>query len=227
MNNTFLELVNIPALNTDNTIRYSLMYQIKEESLADHIADVGVLSYLLTLRFNSYGEKLNVGDVLEKVLLHDLDEVLTGDIPRSTKYYSEAGLDAMKGVALDAITRLANSLPGSEGLVDKWKSAKQGKEGSVLVLADMLCVARKVVTEVKILGNGYFLKVAYEMISNLNELKKELESGELSNFNEDSRAYINQLIHDAIGVMEELTSGDDRLTRYGVINNVFSKSTEE
>lgn len=227
MNNTFLELVNIPALNTDNTIRYSLMYQIKEESLADHIADVGVLSYLLTLRFNSYGEKLNVGDVLEKVLLHDLDEVLTGDIPRSTKYYSEAGLDAMKGVALDAITRLANSLPGSEGLVDKWKSAKQGKEGSVLVLADMLCVARKVVTEVKILGNGYFLKVAYEMIGNLNELKKELESGELSNFNEDSRAYINQLIHDAIGVMEELTIGDDRLTRYGVINNVFSKSTEE
>lgn len=226
MNNTFLELVNIPALNTDNTIRYSLMYQIKEESLADHIADVGVLSYLLTLRFNSYGEKLNVGDVLEKVLLHDLDEVLTGDIPRSTKYYSEAGLDAMKGVALDAITRLANSLPGSEGLVDKWKSAKQGKEGSVLVLADMLCVARKVVTEVKILGNGYFLKVAYEMIGNLNELKKELKSGELSNFNEDSRAYINQLIHDAIGVMEELTSGDDRLTRYGVIQNVFNKANK-
>jgi 5'-deoxynucleotidase YfbR-like HD superfamily hydrolase len=226
MNNTFLELVNIPALNTDNAIRYSLMYQIKEESLADHIADVGVLSYLLTLRFNSYGENLNVGDVLEKVLLHDLDEVLTGDIPRSTKYYSDAGLNAMRGVALDAITKLAEGLPGSEGLVEKWKSAKQGKEGSVLVLSDMLCVARKVVTEVKILGNGYFLKVAYEMIDNLTELKKELESGELSKFNEDSRAYINQLIHDAIGVMEELTCGDDRLTRYGVINNVFSKPAE-
>lgn len=226
MNNTFLELVNIPALNTDNAIRYSLMYQIKEESLADHIADVGVLSYLLTLRFNSYGENLNIGDVLEKVLLHDLDEVLTGDIPRSTKYYSDAGLNAMRGVALDAITKLAEGLPGSEGLVEKWKSAKQGKEGSVLVLSDMLCVARKVVTEVKILGNGYFLKVAYEMIDNLTELKKELESGELSKFNEDSRAYINQLIHDAIGVMEELTCGDDRLTRYGVINNVFSKPAE-
>ena len=226
MNNTFLELVNIPALHTDNAIRYSLMYQIKEESLADHIADVGVLSYLLTLRFNSYGENLNVGDVLEKVLLHDLDEVLTGDIPRSTKYYSDAGLNAMRGVALDAITKLAEGLPGSEGLVEKWKSAKQGKEGSVLVLSDMLCVARKVVTEVKILGNGYFLKVAYEMIDNLTELKKELESGELSKFNEDSRAYINQLIHDAIGVMEELTCGDDRLTRYGVINNVFSKPAE-
>jgi hypothetical protein len=64
------------------------------------------------------------------------------------------------------------------------------------------------------------------MIDNLTELKKELESGELSKFNEDSRAYINQLIHDAIGVMEELTCGDDRLTRYGVINNVFSKPAE-
>lgn len=226
MNNSFLELVNIPVLNTDNAIRYSLMYQIKRESLADHIADVSLLSYLLALRFNSYGEGLDIGNILEKVILHDLDEVLTGDIPRSTKYYSEEGLKAMRMVALDAITKLAESLPGSDGLVDRWKMAKEGKEGSVLVIADMLCVARKVVTEVKILGNGYFLKVAYEMIDNLNALKSELESGELSKFNEQSRTYINQLIHDTINVMEELTSGDDRLNRFGVIQNVFSKPTK-
>lgn len=223
MSNVFLDLINIPVLNTDNAIRYSLMYQLKEESLADHIADVAVLSYMLTLRFNSYGENLNVGDVLEKAILHDLDEVLTGDIPRSTKYYSQEGLSAMRGVALDAITKLAENLPGSDQLVDKWKSAKSGKEGAILVMADMLCVARKVITETKLLGNGYFLKVAYEMINNLNELKAELEQGELSSFNEQSKAYIGQLIHDAASVMEELVSGDDRLMRYGVINNVFSK----
>lgn len=129
MNNEFLSLVNIPVLNTDNAVRYSLLYQLKSESLADHIADVSILSYLLALRLNSYGENLDVGLVLEKALLHDLDEVLTGDIPRSTKYYSEEGLNAMRGVALDAISKLAKDLPGSEGLVDRWKLAKSGREG--------------------------------------------------------------------------------------------------
>lgn len=226
MNNSFLELINCPALNTDNAVRYSLMYQTKPESLADHIADVSVLSYLLALRLNSYGENLDVGKVLEKVLLHDLDEVLTGDIPRSTKYYSEDGLNAMRGVALDAITKLSEGLVGGEGIVEKWKLAKSEREGAILVIADMICVARKTVTEVKILGNGYFLKVAYEMIDNLKDLRAELESGEMSTFNDQSKAYINQLIHDAIEIMDELLSSDDRLSRYGVDQNVFRKSTK-
>ena len=218
MNNSFLELINCPALNTDNAVRYSLMYQTKPESLADHIADVSVLSYLLALRLNSYGENLDVGKVL--------DEVLTGDIPRSTKYYSEDGLNAMRGVALDAITKLSEGLVGGEGIVEKWKLAKSEREGAILVIADMICVARKTVTEVKILGNGYFLKVAYEMIDNLKGLRAELESGEMSTFNDQSKAYINQLIHDAIEIMDELLSSDDRLSRYGVDQNVFRKSTK-
>lgn len=218
MNNQFLELIGNPALNTDNTIRYCLLYQVKEESLSHHIAEVSILAYLMTLRLNSYNENLDAGQVLEKVILHDLDEVLTGDIPRSTKYYSQEGLHALKGVAEDAITKLARSLDGGESIVEKWRTAKEGKEGMVLVLCDMLCVARKVVTEVKLLGNGYFLKVAYEMIDNL----KELSQKDFSAFNPDSRAYIMGLIHDAIEVMSSLISGDDRMDRYGIINNVFT-----
>ena len=220
MNNQFLELINNPALNTDNTIRYSLLYQLKEESLSHHIAEVSILAYLTALKLNSYGENLDVGLVLEKVILHDLDEVLTGDIPRSTKYYSEAGLKAMRGVADDAISRLASQLDGGDQIVSKWRDAKNGKEGMVLELCDMLCVARKVVTEVKILGNGYFLKVAYEMVNNLRELEEE----DFSDFNDDCRSYILGLIHDAIEVMHGLISGDDRLERYGIINNVFKKA---
>lgn len=219
MNNQFLELINNPALNVDNTIRYSLLYQIKEESLSHHIAEVGIMAYLMALKLNSYGENLDVGSVLERVILHDLDEVLTGDIPRSTKYYSDEGLHAMKMVAEDAIKKLAGQLDGADQIVEKWRSAKDGKEGLVLVLCDMLCVARKVVTEVKILGNGYFLKVAYEMIDNL----KDLASQDFSAFNDNSRSYITGLVHDAIEVMHNVISGDDRLERYGIINNVFRR----
>lgn len=219
MNNKFLELATNPVLNTDNTIRYSLLYQVKEESLSNHIAEVGILSYILSLKLISLGEELDVGKVLEKVVLHDLDEVLTGDIPRSTKYYSKQGLEAMRQVAEDAITKLASSLEVNDDLVKKWKLAKDEKEGKILVLTDMLCVARKVVNEIKLLGNGYFLKVAYEMVDNLSELSEE----DLSEFNEKSREYIQLLIHDTIEVMQSIVSSDDRLTRYGIINNVFSK----
>lgn len=221
MENRFLELINNPALNVDNTIRYSLMYQIKEESLSHHISEVCIMSYFTALRLNSYGEDLDIGLLLEKVILHDLDEVLTGDIPRSTKYYSKEGLNAMRGVADDAIVRLVSQLEGAESIVDKWRQAKKGKEGVVLELCDMLCVARKVVTEVKILGNGYFLKVAYEMIDNLKNLAKE----DFGEFNLESRAYIQELIHDAVEIMSTLISGDDRLERYGIIHNIFMNKT--
>lgn len=225
MNNLFLDLVTNPVLNTDNTIRYSLMYQIKEESLSHHIAEVGILSYLMTMKFNSYGENLDVGKVLQKVIVHDLDEVLTGDIPRSTKYYNPEGLKALREVAEDAIKSLAHTLEGGQTLVEEWKTAKSGKEGMVLVLCDMLCVARKVVNEVKLLGNGYFLKVAYEMKSNLKTLSEE----DFSEFNQQSQSYIQILIHDTLEVMDSLISEDDRLTRYGIQNNVFCNNplTEE
>lgn len=219
MNNQFLDLINNPVLNIDNTIRYSLMYQVKEESLSHHISEVSILAYLTTLKLNSYGENLDVGLVLEKVVLHDLDEVLTGDIPRTTKYYTEEGLRAMRDVADKAMSRLSSQLEGGDKVLEKWRSAKTGKEGQVLELCDMLCVARKVVNEVKILGNGYFLKVAYEMLENLKELSNE----EFLEFNSESRNYISGLIHDAIEVMHGLISGDDRLERYGIINNIFMK----
>ena len=68
--------------------------------------------------------------------------------------------------------------------------------------------------------------ISYEMIDNLKGLRAELESGEMSTFNDQSKAYINQLIHDAIEIMDELLSSDDRLSRYGVDQNVFRKSTK-
>ena len=222
--NKFLELINSQILNTDNTVRYSLIYQTKIETLSDHITDVMLLSYLIALRLNSYGEQINVGLLLEKVLLHDLDEVLTGDIPRTTKYYSEAGLQAMREVADDAIKVIADSFLGAEGIVDTWRESKSGKEGIILHLTDMICVAKKTVKEIKMLGNGYFLKVAYEMRSNLDNLIEEIDnkSYEFKLFNEKSLDYLRDVVSDAHVIMSELCN-DSRLTKYGVIDSVFRK----
>lgn len=223
--NQFYKLISNPILNTDNTIRYSLLYQSKPESLANHITDVSTLSYLLALQLiHECDEELNVGLLLEKVLVHDFDEVLTGDIPRTTKYYSEEGLTALRGVASDAMKVLASTVPGGARLEDTWKSAKQGKEGMILEVADMICVSRKVVTEFSMLGNGYFLKVAYEMGLNLDELRNELDdpSTDFSLFNKSSIRVLKGLLRDTRMAMSDICA-DDRLTKNGVVNNVFSK----
>lgn len=219
--NEFLKMVNNPIFNTNATVRYSGIYQQKEETLSHHITDVSLLAYALTLKLNKFGEDLDKGLVLEKVLLHDLDEVLTGDIPRSTKYYSEEGLTAMQGVAVDAMTKLSSIIDGGEEIFEIWDSAKKGKEGLVLKLADMICVTRKVITEIGLLNNNYFLKVAYEVCNYLTELK---DTFDYEPFCEESRDYIDKLLNGCIEVVTELLDHRQyEFDTYGICNNIFSK----
>ena len=225
----FYELINNPVLNMDNTIRYSLLHQSKPESLSHHVTDVSTLAYILALELiHEAKETIDIGLLLEKALVHDMDEVLTGDIPRTTKYYSEEGLAAMRGVALDAMTVLSSSMSGGSRLLETWKEAKKGKEGLILDLVDMLCVARKTITELRMLGNGYFLQVAYEMGTNLDDLLNELVAKDsvFTEFNPESRKIIRTLISDARRAMTNLICDDNRLVTNGVLRNVFNKDTK-
>lgn len=223
INNEFLNIINLPVLNTDNTIRYSLMYQVRPEKLSDHITDVSILSYLIAKKLIvNYDEDINIGLMLEKVLLHDLDEVLTGDIPRSTKYYSKEGLTAMRKVADDAMHKLSSEIE-DDSIYKLWSESKSGKEGKIVDLADMICVARKVVKEYGLLGNVYFLKVAYEMVDNMSKVYNELDTWrENGMYSADSVEYLKQLVSDTKSLMTSMVNGDERYHKYGVDNNVFN-----
>lgn len=222
--NKFLELANLPILNTDNTIRYSLMYQIRPESLSDHITEVSMLSYIIATNLNNRGESINIGLVLKKVLLHDVDEVLTGDIPRTTKYYTKESLSSMRYVADEAIKHITDNYINDNGkTLELWRSAKDGKEGFIVDLSDMLCVARKVVREYAILGNTYFLKVAYEMDSNLDNTISKFLKDKKDDFTKESVKYISDLLIDAKALMEEYIE-DSKFKKYGIDHNVFKTS---
>lgn len=221
MQNLFLELINNPAFNASHTTRWCLVHQSKTESLSDHITEVSLLSYFLALKVESLGDIIDKGKMLEKVLLHDLDETLTGDIPRVTKYYTEEGLQAMRTIAIDAMEALFHSVDAKDEIIDLWKNCKKGKEGTLITISDMICCSKKVVTEVKLLGNMNFLKVAEEMKANLETL---IRTANFSEFTPESVAYLKEVISDAYDVMHQI-SGENHITLvdYGVINNVFSK----
>lgn len=48
-------------------------------------------------------------------------------------------------------------------IMNTWKSAKEGSEGLILKVVDMLCVAKKCITEIELRGNLSFLKVVTEL----------------------------------------------------------------
>lgn len=218
-NNKFLSLINSPVLNTSNVTRYSLMHMSKHESLSDHISDVCLMSYLITsILISKYDEDLDLGLVLEKAVVHDLDEVLTGDIVRTTKYYSEDILNSLNKMSLEIMNGLSESLVASSRLKDTWETAKDGKEGIIIKLVDMLSVSKKAVVEVVLLNNEYFQKVSFEMKNNLLNLVDSIKSRE--DFKFESKLYLLSLINDALEVMESITD-KEFMDVYGISNNIL------
>lgn len=170
MKNEFLRIAFSQITRTNEVYRYSGTYQVNQESLSEHITDVSIMSYLIGNKIISLGEDIDIGVLLEKCLVHDLDEVVTGDVPRNTKYATIDVHNSMDIVANRAIESLANSTNVGRRLIGTWRNSKVGPEGIILKLSDMLCVARKAIIEVNLYGNKSFLRVVEEVDTHLNYL---------------------------------------------------------
>lgn len=182
-----------PLTRMDDIQRYSGTYQVRPESLAVHICDVTIMAYLISVQLtDEFGESLDRGLLLEKCVLHDLDEVITGDIPRNTKYATmeiKSAMDNLQDSVLDIVYKY---IP-NRNIIQLCKDAKHGKEGLILRLVDLLGVVRKVLIEIRMCGNLAFLRVVEELLDHL----KYLDTLDLSEFNPKSQEWIRALIKDA------------------------------
>lgn len=171
---TLCNLLFSPLNRSNEVYRYSSVYQESRESLAEHITEVSVLSYMIASEMIRRGCQVDIKDLLEKCLFHDIDEVLTGDIPRNTKYASESAHENLSKVARAAVVKIqeVSQIPSLERI---WSQSKNGKVGLILRISDMLCVVRKCIVEVKLRGNLSFLKVAAELVTHLDNLLKNHE----------------------------------------------------
>ena len=118
-------------------------------------------------RLEARGLTINRAELFRKIAYHDIDEAILGDIPRTTKYFSEEIREAMKKVEKTTIHRLDDWLRSFIRL--PWATAKEGFEGSVLRVVDMAAVVYKNWTEVVLLRNRSFLRVCVETQRYLNE----------------------------------------------------------
>jgi 5'-deoxynucleotidase YfbR-like HD superfamily hydrolase len=221
----FINIAFSPILRMKEVERYSGVYQIDRETLSDHISDVCIMSYLIAKKLiRDFGEKIDIGSLLEKCIIHDMDEVLTGDVPRNTKYANSRIKSSMDEVATQSIKSLADDL-NYDDLVDKWKNSKKGKEGLILKITDMLDVAKKVISEIEFHNNLSFLKVVKELSHHLNQMQIALNEEHYKKdigFTEDGSEWLYLVVSDASREIEAISDKyKSTIDRYKISENVL------
>lgn len=215
----FTELAFNPINRMNEVSRYSSVYQETNESLAEHVTEVMTMSYLIAADLKkNCNEILNLSELLQKCLLHDVDEVITGDVPRNTKYATSLVHMELNSVAETAVKMIEESL--GVPIYETWSSAKENKEGKILRIVDMLCVVKKCITEIELRGNLTFLKVVAELEVHLSNTLNN--SSIYEEFSVESSNYLRQLVSQA---KDEITTirvkYQDVINKYHIKENVI------
>lgn len=221
MENKFLDLVSSPLMNLDHTYRYSGTKLVEAESLSQHIVDTIMLGLKMIDAINGIANYtcLDPSKYVMKAIYHDLEEVVTGDVPRPLKYYDDATRDSLKNVA-DQVARKFFDEQFNYGIThyNIWNDAKEDAEGYILKIVDTLVVANKVIKEVTLLHNFYVLRVAHEVSQYLRELRDTVAKRDMLN-DEDITDYLTSILDGAIKSMDDIINANkdcmDALNIYG------------
>ena len=152
--------------------RFSQTHLIKEESVLEHTGFVCMMAYYIGNKMIIEGKQLNIGTLLCKAVSHDIDEIITGDIPRPTKYYNEGIRESIQLIEEENMKKIATEMD-LQYFYDDWASAKSGPEGYIVALCDGLAILYKVYYEAVKFGNktivDHFVHIP-EFLDNMEEL---------------------------------------------------------
>lgn len=177
--------------------RFSQTHLINEESVLEHTGFVCSMCYYIGTKLNEKGNSLDIGVLMCKAVVHDVDEIVTGDIPRPTKYYNEGVRDALQEIEHTNMQRIALEI-SSPRIYQDWSNAKEGREGSIVALADCLAIVFKVHYEVVMFGNKTIISHCSSTIDNLDGIAKEMRE----HFGEDD--FLHSIVNDAKIIIENI-----------------------
>lgn len=155
--------------------RWALMRNTQSENISEHSNDVAVIAHALAVISNlRFGGNLNAEKAAFLGLYHDMNEIITGDMPTPVKYHSSGMREAFAKVEDMASERLLSMLP--EDMQDYYRSAFfQAPEDEylwkIVKAADKISALIKCIEEQKA-GNNEFGKA-------LESTKRSIEKMEL------------------------------------------------
>lgn len=142
--------------------RWGTSPTILDESVAEHTFEVTYISYLLALDLKSRGQDVSIGEVIERALLHDFGEAITGDIPRHTKHGDDSFEENLEEIERRGISDRLDELDErySPRIEDKIHGAKdESLEGRLVACGDIISAVRGAKREIE-LGNEKIIENA-------------------------------------------------------------------
>lgn len=231
--NKFEKLIlSNPFIRATDIKRYSGTDCIRVEDILQHTTQVMTISYILALKLSELNESIDIGRMLEKGLLHDIDESLTGDIPRPVKYYNEGVLKGARELASVSSERLVRVIYGFEDpeairMLTTMSRAKSDKEGLLIEIADLLTVSYKSYEELVLLGNKKFVKVAVESRAYLKELLARMYEEYSDMYSKESLTYLSDIITDAMTTLKSITDPyKDIITQLSIASYNFTNDKD-
>lgn len=209
----------------DTTRRYSNSRLIIDESILGHTACVALLSSLLyDVAVEASPALLEVTDkgrMLTNALIHDTPEVITGDLPRTIKYWNDAISTAYEEVEVQAAQRIYSDLGIGAQLADRYATgaieAKSSLDGVFIKISDMISVSYKLYSEVLLLRNPGILLTCRDMDEYLAELRTQV-AGILVDYPEASAIMCNY-IDQAMTLTHEMLKLDPEKELANLINH--------
>ncbi len=153
-----------------NITRWGLMYNTRSENLSEHSMECAVLAHALALVANRhFGKKLDPNRLLAAALFHDMNEVLTGDLPTPIKYYNENIKKSYKEIESISTEKMLSLLDeDSKAAYFDLLSLTQ-EEKKIIKGADKLCAYIKCLQELE-RGNREFSSACSYNRKSLSEM---------------------------------------------------------
>lgn len=133
-----------------NLRRWQLNYTSQDENLLEHASSTAYIAHLLALIAKKNGKQVDINRVVIAALYHDIEEVITGDIPTPTKYQSKEMIDAYESIAKNAQAKIEDMIPEEykEEVCSFFEYNLKGEEYSLMKAADKLAAYIKASMEV-------------------------------------------------------------------------------
>ncbi|MBR3836994.1 MAG: 5'-deoxynucleotidase [Clostridia bacterium] len=139
-----------------NITRWGLMYNTRSENLSEHSMECAVLAHALAIIGNRhFGKKLDPDRLLSAALFHDMNEVLTGDLPTPVKYYNDGIKESYKEIERISLQKMLSLLDEETAEVYAGLMELSREEKRIVKGADKLCAYIKCLQELE-RGNREF-----------------------------------------------------------------------
>lgn len=189
--------------------RYSQINLLHSESVLEHTGFVCLFTYLVCSEINfSCKKKIDTGLALMKATFHDVDEVVTGDIPRPTKYFSAESRAIFDKIASQGIKQIISELEikHSSEIENLWKKSKEDDEGRIVALADLAAVVYKIWEEVILLGNKKLVLQGKQVFGYIEDFTEFLNGQEIDSHH---RMIIGEIIIQLLDIASEISDMKD------------------